>query len=460
MTSHADDHIICIIGAGYVGLVTAAGLAEAGREVRVVEVDADRRAAVAAGISPIFEPGLDELLSAVVASGRLRAVETMKEGAAGAGIVIVAVGTPPTHDGEADLSQVRLAVDQALAEVAPGAVIAIKSTVPPGTTRALARDSSRHDVTFVMFPEFLREGSALEDLRHPSRVVVGGEDIAAVQRVAALLGGPDTTRLLCDSVSAELVKYGSNAFLATKISFINEMAQLCELTGADIEKVADGMGLDPRIGRSFLSAGLGWGGSCFPKDVRALETSAGYHGQSFWLLKAAIEVNSQQRRRFTAKLLQGLGGSLEGRRIAILGLAFKPFTDDMRQAPALEVVRQLEDLGAQVVATDPVALDRARPLMPRTALVADPYEAVTGADAVGLVTEWPAYRELDWGRVIGLMRGRLVVDGRNCLEGTSVTGPGGIYVSMGRRTRGLPPHAPGSTAEGISSSGFPPVPLG
>jgi UDPglucose 6-dehydrogenase len=459
MTTHADDQIICIIGAGYVGLVTAAGLAEAGREVRVVEVDVDRRAAVAAGISPIFEPGLDELLSAVVASGRLRAVESMKEGAAGAGIVIVAVGTPPTPDGEADLSQVRLAVDQALAEVAPGAVIAIKSTVPPGTTRSLTRDSSRRDVTFVMFPEFLREGSALEDLRHPSRVVVGGDDVAAVQRVAALLGGPDTTRLLCDSVSAELVKYGSNAFLATKISFINEMAQLCELTGADIEHVADGMGLDPRIGRSFLSAGLGWGGSCFPKDVRALETSAGYHGQSFWLLKAAIEVNSQQRRRFTAKLLQGLGGSLEGRRIAILGLAFKPFTDDMRQAPALEVVRQLEHLGAQVVATDPVALDRARPLLPRTALVADPYEAVTGADAVGLVTEWPAYRELDWGRVMGLMRGRLVVDGRNCLEGTVVTGHGGVYVSMGRRPRGLPGAIPGSAPEAAASS-VPPLPLG
>ncbi|MGD0449140.1 MAG: UDP-glucose/GDP-mannose dehydrogenase family protein [Candidatus Dormibacteria bacterium] len=460
MTSEADDQIICIIGAGYVGLVTAAGLAEAGREVRVVEVDADRRAAVAVGLSPIFEPGLDELLSAVVASGRLRAVETMKEGVAGAGIVIVAVGTPPTHDGEADLSQVRLAVDQALAEVAPGAVIAIKSTVPPETTRALGRDSTRQDVTFVMFPEFLREGSALEDLRHPSRVVVGGEDVAAVRRVAALLGGPDTTRLLCDSVSAELIKYGSNAFLATKISFINEMAQLCELTGADIEKVADGMGLDPRIGRSFLGAGLGWGGSCFPKDVRALETSAGYHGQSFWLLKAAIEVNSQQRRRFTAKLLRGLGGSLEGRRIAILGLAFKPFTDDLRQAPALEVVRQLEDLGAQIVATDPVALDRARSLLPRATLVADPYEAVTGADAVGLVTEWPVYRELDWGRAIGLMRGRLVVDGRNCLDGTDVTEGGGVYVSMGRRTRGLPPQAPGSTAEGVYSSTVPPVPLG
>jgi len=459
MTPQADDQVICIIGAGYVGLVTAAGLAEAGRQVRVVEVDADRRAAVAAGISPIFEPGLDELLSTVVAAGRLRAVETMSEGVAGAGIVIVAVGTPPTHDGEADLSQVRQAVDQVLLEVAPGAVIAIKSTVPPGTTRALARSSSRKDVAFVMFPEFLREGSALEDLRHPSRVVVGGEDMAAVRRVAALLGGPDTTRLLCDSVSAELVKYGSNAFLATKISFINEMAQLCELTGADIEHVADGMGLDPRIGRSFLSDGLGWGGSCFPKDVRALETSAGYHGQSFWLLKAAIEVNSQQRRRFTAKLLQGLGGSLEGRRVAILGLAFKPFTDDMRQAPALEVVRQLEDLGAIVIATDPVAMDRARPLLPGTSLVDDPYEAVAGADAVGLVTEWPAYRELDWARVIALMRGRLVVDGRNCLDGRAITGSGGIYVSMGRRTRGLPKAAPGSAPEAAAAS-MPPVPLG
>jgi UDPglucose 6-dehydrogenase len=459
MAQEPDDRVICVIGAGYVGLVTAAGLAELGREVRVVEIDPERRAAVSAGLTPIYEPGLDVMLEAVVASGRLRAVEAMDEGVTGAGIVIVAVGTPPTRDGEADLTQVREAVDEAVRHAAPGTVIAIKSTVPPGTTRALQRGSSRDDLAFVMFPEFLREGSALEDLRRPSRVVVGGEDAAAVSRVAALLGGPDTTRLLCDSVSAELIKYGSNAFLATKISFINEMAQLCELTGADIEKVSDGMGLDPRIGRSFLSAGLGWGGSCFPKDVRALDTSAGYHGQSFWLLKAAIEVNSQQRRRFTAKLVQGLGGSLEGRRVAILGLAFKPFTDDMRQAPALEVVRQLEDMGAEIVATDPVALDRARPLLPRTALVADPYETVTGADAVGLVTEWPAYRELDWGRVIRLMRGRLVVDGRNCLDGEEISGHGGTYVSMGRPPRGQRA-ARGVAGEVVVPSVVPPLNLG
>jgi UDPglucose 6-dehydrogenase len=459
MAPPADDRVICVIGAGYVGLVTAAGLAEIGNEVRVVEIDPERRAAVAAGRSPIHEPGLDELLTAVVGSGHLRAAETIVDGVAGAGIVIVAVGTPPTTEGEADLSQVRQAVDEAVRHAAPGTVVAIKSTVPPGTTRALARAHRRADLAFVMFPEFLREGSALEDLRNPSRVVVGGEDAAAVARVAALLGGPETRRLLCDSVSAELIKYGSNAFLATKISFINEMAQLCELTGADIEKVSDGMGSDPRIGRSFLSAGLGWGGSCFPKDVRALETSAGYHGQSFWLLKAAIEVNTQQRRRFVGKLLHGLGGSLEGRRVAILGLAFKPFTDDMRQAPAVDVIHQLEDLGAEIVATDPVALERARPLLPVTTLVSDPYEAVAGADAVGLVTEWPAYRELDWGRVLDLMRGGLVVDGRNCLDGEAIADRGGVYMSIGRRPRGRS-SASGAPAEPASRGTVPPLALG
>ena len=460
MAGHGEDRVVCVIGAGYVGLVTAAGLAEQGREVRVVELDPERRAAVAAGNAPIHEPGLDQLLSAVVASGRLRAVEAIGDGVAGAGIVIVAVGTPPTADGEADLAQVHAAVDAVVEHATPGTVVAIKSTVPPGTTRALARRCRRDDLAFVMFPEFLREGSALEDLRTPSRVVVGGDDPAAVGRVAALLGGPNTTRLLCDSVSAELIKYGSNAFLATKISFINEMAQLCELTGADIEKVADGMGLDPRIGRSFLSAGLGWGGSCFPKDVRALETSAGYHGQSFWLLKAAIEVNSQQRRRFAGKLVQGLGGSLEGRRVAILGLAFKPFTDDMRQAPALDVIRQLEEMGAGIVATDPVALDGARHLLPGTTLVDDPYVAVTGVDAVGVVTEWPEYRELDWERVLRLMRGRLVVDGRNCLDGGVIARGGGIYVSMGRRPLGLAPGPPAEAAELIARGALPPLTLG
>jgi UDPglucose 6-dehydrogenase len=270
--------------------------------------------------------------------------------------------------------------------------------------------------------------------------------------VAALFDGLVTVHLLCDSTSAELIKYGSNAFLATKISFINEMAQLCELTGADIDQVADGMGLDPRVGRSFLSAGLGWGGSCFPKDVRALETSAGYHGQSFWLLKAAIEVNNQQRRRFITKLRDGLGGTIQGHRVAILGLAFKPFTDDLRQAPALDIIRHLQGLGAHVVATDPVAIPNARPMLPRIELVDDPYEAVTGSDAVCLVTEWPEYRELDWARVVSLMRGRLVVDGRNCLDGELIAARGGVYLSMGRRAMAAPSALPVAQQPGVAPS--------
>jgi UDPglucose 6-dehydrogenase len=452
MGSDAADRNVCVIGAGYVGLVTAAGLADLGRRVRIVEAEPERRLMVAAGRSPIHEPGLDELLAAVVADGRLRVAESMAEGVSGAGIVIVAVGTPATPEGEADLSQVKRAVSDALGHAAPGTVVAIKSTVPPGTTRTLARACRRDDVAFVMFPEFLREGSALEDMRHPSRVVVGGEDPEAVRRVAALFARLEPRLVLCDSVSAELIKYGSNAFLATKISFINEMAQLCELTGGNIGSVADGMGLDPRIGRSFLSAGLGWGGSCFPKDVRALESSAGYHGQIFWLLKAAIEVNTQQRRRFVAKLRHGLGGSLEGRRVAVLGLAFKPFTDDLRQAPALEVIRQLQHAGAEVAATDPVALSHARSLLPGISLHADPYATLRGADAAGLVTEWPEYLHLDWERALGLMRGRLVVDGRNALDETAITAHGGTYVGMGR--------APVLLPEGAAAGVVPPIPLG
>jgi UDPglucose 6-dehydrogenase len=449
---HGDDRTVCVIGAGYVGLVTAVGLSESGRSVRVVEVDRERRETVAAGCCPFHEPGLGTLLGEYVRSGRLTPVESMASGVSGAGIVIVAVGTPPTPDGEADLRQVRRAVDEVLLHAASGAVIAIKSTVPPGTTRALERGSARKDVAFVMVPEFLREGSALHDLHHPSRVVVGGDDICAVRRVAALFPAREATVLFGDSVSAELIKYGSNAFLATKISFINEMAQLCELTGASIDMVAQGMGLDPRIGEGFLQAGLGWGGSCFPKDVRALDTSAAYLGQSFWLLKAAIEVNQQQRRRFVRKLRDGLGGSLEGRRIAILGLAFKPFTDDLRQAPSVDIIRHLQDLGADVVATDPVALGGAGSLLEGAALVGDAYEAVDGADAVGLVTEWPEYQGLDWSRVLRLMRGRLVVDGRNCLDGRRVAESGGVYLSVGR--------SPLPANEGVPAAVVSPLALG
>lgn len=424
---------VCVVGAGYVGVVTAAGLASRGCSVRIVEIAEARRSRLASGHAPVYEPGLDELVAACTRDGTLVLAADMSHGVRGASVVIIAVGTPPTADGDADLSQVRDAVGEAVEHADPGAVIAIKSTVPPGTTAALVRSLPRTDVALAMCPEFLREGHALIDFHHPARLVVGGDDAGACGRVAALFADLGGEVILCDSTSAELIKYGSNAFLATKISFINEIAHLCELTGANIDDVARGMGLDPRVGATFLQAGLGWGGSCFPKDVRALEAVFGYHGHSFWLLKAAIESNQQQRRRFVARIRDALGGSVEGRTVAVLGLAFKPGTDDLRQAPSIDIIKQLEDLGARVVATDPVAMDAARSLLPATQLVADPYEALRGADVAVVVTEWPQFIELDWQRAVASMRGRLIADGRNCLDAVSLAAQGVSYLSVGRR---------------------------
>ncbi|HEY6379811.1 MAG TPA: UDP-glucose/GDP-mannose dehydrogenase family protein [Candidatus Dormibacteraeota bacterium] len=431
MTVPDRDRAVCVVGAGYVGIVTAAGLASLGRDVRIVEIDAARWAAIAAGRAPIHEPGLDAALAEQLRAGRLRLATDLADGLRGAGIAVVAVGTPPTAEGDADLAHVRTAVAGIAVAAEPGTVVVIKSTVPPGTVAALARSIGPR-LPVVMCPEFLREGSALHDLHHPARLVVGGDDPDSLGRVAGLFAELGGELIVTDATSAELIKYGTNAFLALKISFINEIAELCELTGGNVDAVAHGMGLDPRVGRAFLNAGLGFGGSCFPKDVRALEATAGYHGQSFWMLKAAIEVNAQQRRRFVNKIRLALGGSVSGRRIAVLGLAFKPGTDDLRQAPALDIIRHLEDQHAQVVATDPAALERARPLLPATELVADAMACVAGADAVVLVTEWDEFRSLDWARVAESMAGNLVVDGRNCLDGERLAALGLRYRSVGR----------------------------
>ena len=286
---------------------------------------------------------------------------------------------------------------------------------------ALGRRNGRL-VPLAVCPEFLAEGSAVRDFRQPPQVVIGGDDAPRASALPSLFGHLDAPIRITDSTSAELIKYGVNAFLALKISFINEMAQLCEFTGADVSSVADGIGTDERIGRAFLGAGLGFGGSCFPKDVRALDQAASYHGQSFQLLRAAVEVNQQARSRFVAKIQRALNGKLEKRRIAVLGLAFKPGTDDVRQAASIDVIRHLEDLGASVVATDPVARANAAPLLPNTELVDDPYDCVAGADAVVVVTEWPEYVALDWSRVAGLVRRHLVVDGRNCIDAEPTRG--------------------------------------
>jgi len=431
----ADDGTIAVIGAGYVGLVTAAWLAECGRQVRVVETAPERLGMLRRQLAPIHESGLQDLLTDVMADGRLTVTDDVGQAVRGAGIVFVAVGTPPLPDGGADLRQVRDAVGQLRRHIGPDAVVVIKSTVPPGTTQSLIEASTRDrlNAPVVTCPEFLREGSALNDCRNPSRVVIGGDDEQARARVAALFQHLETAVIQTDATSAEMIKYGSNAFLALKISFINEMARLCELIGGDIDVVADGLGADPRIGRAFLNAGLGFGGSCFPKDVAALDEMAGLHGHSFWLLKAATEVNLQQRRRFVVKVQDALGGSLNGKKIAVLGLAFKPGTDDVRQAPSIDVIRQLVDFGARVNAYDPIAGPNGEQLVPQITLCTDPYECVRGVDAVLVVTEWPEFAALDWGRIADLVRRRLVVDGRNLLDEGLLASLGFTYLRVGRR---------------------------
>ncbi len=426
-----------MVGAGYVGLVTAVCLADAGVHVRLLDIDQVRLALLRDGRTPIHEPLLDDLLVRVLAAGALVLHDDPAEAMRGAAVIMIAVGTPQLGDGRADLSQVRAAITQAVRYAGPETVIAIKSTVPPGTTASLQSLGRRNgrQVPVTVCPEFLAEGSAVRDFRQPPQVVIGGSDAAACERIAQLFGHLDAPIRITDSTSAELIKYGVNAFLALKISFINEMAQLCEFTGADVSSVADGIGTDERIGRAFLGAGLGFGGSCFPKDVRALDQAASYHGQSFQLLRAAVEVNQQARSRFVAKIQRALNGKLEKRRIAVLGLAFKPGTDDVRQAASIDVIRHLEDLGASVVATDPVARANAAPLLPNTELVDDPYDCVAGADAVVVVTEWPEYVALDWSRVAGLVRRHLVVDGRNCIDAEPLVELGFTYIGVGRPTR-------------------------
>jgi UDPglucose 6-dehydrogenase len=426
-----------MVGAGYVGLVTAVCLADAGVRVRLLDIDRARLTVLRGGKAPIHEPLLDDLLLKVLAGGTLTLHDDAAEAMDGAAVIMIAVGTPPVGDGRADLTQVRAAVTQAVKHAGPETVIAIKSTVPPGTTSSLQSICRRNGrvVPLTVCPEFLAEGSAVRDFRQPPQVVIGGEDPEACERVAQLFGHLDAPIRITDSTSAELIKYGVNSFLALKISFINEMAQLCEFTGADVSSVADGIGTDERIGRAFLGAGLGFGGSCFPKDVRALDQTASYHGQSFQLLRAAVEVNQQARSRFVAKVQRALNGKLDRRRIAVLGLAFKPGTDDVRQAASIDVIRHLEDLGAVVIAADPVAATNARPLLPNTTLVDDPYECVTGADAVLVVTEWPEYVGLDWARVGSLVRRRLVVDGRNCIDADPLVELGFTYLGVGRPPR-------------------------
>src|SRR5450755_2470173 len=421
---------IAVIGTGYVGLVTAVGFAELGSDVWCVDVDADKIARLVRGEVPIYEPGLEQALARN--RQRLRFSTELAPALEHAQLLFVAVGTPPTYSGDADLSAVH-----AVAGAMPASdrhALVMKSTVPVGTGAAIKRifaEQGKASFAYVSCPEFLKEGSALEDFLAPDRVVVGDERDWAGDAVIELYAPLAAPLVRTDIASAEMVKLAANAFLATKISFINEIANVCEETGADVLEVARGMGLDHRIGTHFLRPGIGFGGSCFPKDVSALKQLAGNSGYHFQLLTAVIEVNELQKRRVIGKLQKHLG-SLVGKRVALLGLAFKPDTDDMREASSLVLSARLQADGATVAAYDPVAEQEARKLMPGVEFAGSALGAVEGADACILVTEWPEFAELDWVAVRERMAGDLLVDGRNFADREAATQAGLTYEGIGR----------------------------
>ena len=419
---------IAVFGAGYVGLVTGACFAELGHRVTVRDILPDRIEALRRGEVPIYEPGLAEILArnAERLSFTTEVAEAMEE----ADIVYVAVGTPPTYSGDADLSAVWTVIDE-LPAVERRIVVAMKSTVPVGTGEKVRHRLDARGlahVGYVSNPEFTAEGTAVRDFMEPDRIVIGAFDEAAGDVIAALHAGIDAPIVRSDVASAEMIKLAANAALMTRISFINEIANVCEATGADVVKVAEGIGLDRRIGKSFLRAGIGFGGSCFPKDSLALKQLAANSGYHFQVLNAVIEVNELQKRRVIGKLVARLG-SLRGKRIALLGLAFKPHTDDTREAPAFVLAGRLLAEGADVVAWDPVAHADGLVGVEQVATVED---AVLAADAVVLVTEWPELAEVDWAAAATSMRTAVFVDGRNMLDPQAMHDAGFRYDAIGR----------------------------
>src|SRR3954463_10744358 len=431
MSTAPDREPIGVIGTGYVGLVTAAGFAALGSDVYCVDIDEEKIRGLQAGRIPIWEPGLEEL--GADHRDRLHFSTDLAPALQHARLLFVAVGTPPTYSGDADLSAVHAVVDAMPAS--DHHALVMKSTVPVGTGASIRRifaEQGKEGFGYVSCPEFLKEGSAVKDFLHPDRVVIGDEGDWAGDAVVDLYAPLDAPLVRTDIASAEMVKLASNAFLATKISFINEIANVCEETGADVIEVAAGMGLDDRIGPKFLQAGIGFGGSCFPKDVNALKQLAGNSGYHFQLLNSVIEVNELQKRRVIGKLNKHLG-PLVGKRIALLGLAFKPNTDDMREASSLVLAARLQADGALVSAYDPIAEEEARELIAGVDFAENAMGAVKDADAVVLVTEWDEFKELDFTAVAEAMQGSVIIDGRNALDRDAVEAAGLTYEGVGRR---------------------------
>src|SRR3954447_5957317 len=433
----AEREPIGVIGVGWVGLVTAACFAELGHEVWARDIVPEKVESLGRGEVPIHEPALPELVTKN--AERLHFTTEMPEVVENARLLFCCVDTPPTYSGDADLSR----VESVVAELgqSDGHALVMKSTVPVGTGRSIQRGSD--GLGYVSNPEFLKEGSAVQDFMQPDRVVVGADDVSAdsAERVAALYAPLDAPVIRTDVASAEMIKLASNAFLATKISFINEIANVSEGVGADVAEVARGMGLDDRIGPKFLRAGVGYGGSCFPKDVQALKQLAGNSGYAFQLLTAVIEVNELQKRRTIGKLQKHLG-SLVGKEIALLGLAFKPDTDDIREATALVLAGRLQSEGAHIRVYDPVAMERAAEMVGGATLAESAEDALDGADAAVLVTEWPEFAQLDWtGEVKARMAQPLVVDGRTFLDRDALIAAGFTYEGVGRSSSAAAPVA-------------------
>ena len=432
---------LCVIGSGYVGLVTGACFADLGNSVSLVDIDTAKIDMLKQSQMPIYEPGLAEMVQRNTDAGRMHFTTCYADGLDQAEFVFICVGTPSGVDGEADLQYVRAAAETIAEEMTHPLVIINKSTVPVGTgdwTAEIVQRNQPQPIEFavVSCPEFLREGSAIADFMNPDRTVLGSTSVDAAERVAELYAPLDAPVVITDIRTAEMIKYASNAFLATRISFINEISIICERLGADVTEVARGMGFDKRIGPHFLQAGIGFGGSCFPKDVKALANMAQTHGMHPQLLNAVMEINAFQRRQITSKARELLGGNVNGKTVAVLGLAFKQNTDDTRESPSLTVARSLLNQGALVKAYDPVAMNNASRDVPGMTLCRDSYDAAKDADALLILTPWNEFTHLDMRRIRNSMKQPILIDGRNMYDPDELRALGFAYRGVGRGFEG------------------------
>ncbi len=433
---------ICVIGTGYVGLVTGCVFSDLGNEVICVDKDADKVAMLQRGEMPIYEPGLEELVKRNVEDRRLTFTGNITEAVEHSDVVFICVGTPPLDNGDPDMSFVQEVAKSIAGALNRYKVIVNKSTVPVGTgnmVREIIETNRRRNVDFdvVSNPEFLREGSAIKDTLEPDRIVIGASNQVVAMKILELYAPLERPMLITDVASAEMIKYASNAFLATKISFINSVANICDVVGADVLQVIKGMGFDHRIGAAFLNAGLGYGGSCFPKDSSALLRTAEKHGYDFKLLSAVIDVNKEQATRFVDRMRIAMGGSFEGKTVGVLGLAFKPNTDDMRDAKSVEIITTLLAEGAQVKTYDPIAMDNTRRIFPQICYAQNAYGAAEDADLLVIVTEWNEFKLLNMERIKTLMKTPVLFDGRNIYDPVKLRRLGFEYQCIGRTTAAL-----------------------